>query len=131
MAEMLELKRQFLIEPISLAVRAQILDGCFDETLGYFEGSLDLDPRRGARVEDRDAAGEKRGKKIDRCHGEEKLRSDGPVIPKLLQHESQVSRAPMPPHNHARKWHTLMHAQFLIFLEHPWFFVSPYRFSCF
>ena len=60
-----------------------------------------------------------------------KLRSDGPVIPKLLQHESQVSRAPMPPHDHARRWHNLMHAQFLIYLEHPWFFVSPYRFPCF
>ena len=53
----------------------------------------------------------KRGKKIDRCHGEEKLSSDGPVIPKLLQHDVKVSRAPKPPHDHARRWHTLMHAR--------------------
>ena len=128
---MLELKRQFLIEPVSLAVGFQVLHGCFDETLSNLESSLDLDPRRGARVEDRDATGEERGKKIDRSNGEEKLRSDGPVIPKFLQHESQVSRAPMPPHNHARKWHTLRHDQFPIFLEHPWFFVSHLPISLF
>ena len=96
MAQMLELKRQLLIELVSLALGFQVPHGCFDEALSNLQSGLDLDPRRGARVQDRDAAGDERGKKIDRSNGEEKLGSDRPVIPKFLQHGSQVSRALTP-----------------------------------
>ena len=96
MAQMLELKRQLLIELVSLALGFQVPHGRFDEALSNLQSGLDLDPRRGARVQDRDAAGDERGKKIDRSNGEEKLGSDRPVIPKFLQHGSQVSRALTP-----------------------------------
>jgi hypothetical protein len=113
MAEMLELKRQFLVELVNLPLRAQIFDGRFDETLRHFERGFDLDPGCGARIQNRHGAGDDHGKKINRSDGYDKLRSDGPVIPKFLQHEFQVSKAPKPRTTACGLGATPMQAEFL------------------
>ncbi len=88
---MLELQRQFLIELREPSLRGQILHGRGDEALRHFQRGFHLDPRGRAGVEDRNRAGKQSGEKIDHSHRDEKLGSDRPVIPKLLQHASIVS----------------------------------------
>src|SRR5581483_6677745 len=89
MTQMLELERQLLVELVDLSLSAQVFDGGFDETLGDLERGLDLDPGCGARIKNGHDPRDDHGKKIDRPDRHEKLRSDRPVIPKLLQHDSK------------------------------------------
>jgi hypothetical protein len=64
--------------------------------LGDFERGLDFDARGGPRIEDRDGAGEKSGKEVDRSNRNEELRPDRPLIPQLLQHAALQSHRPWP-----------------------------------
>src|SRR5262245_30522081 len=97
---MFELQRKLLVEVVEPTLRSEVLHGRSDEALRHFERGLDLDPGRGAGIEDGDGAGKYRREEIDHPYGDEKLRPYRPVIPELLQHASIVSttRCPLPQH---------------------------------
>ena len=94
--EMLELERQLLLELVQAVFGCEFLHGRGDKALSNFERGFDFDAGRGARVDDGDDPGEKRRNKIDGAYGDQKLRPDRAVIPKLLQHGSIVSTPALP-----------------------------------
>jgi hypothetical protein len=96
MPQILEVKREVLVELSVFVAGRDVLQGRGDEMLGDFERGLDLDARGGSRIEDRDGAGEKGGKEVDRPNRNEELRPDRPLIPKLLQHAALQSHRHWP-----------------------------------
>jgi hypothetical protein len=96
MPQILEVKREVLVELSVFVAGRDVLQGRGDEMLGDFERGLDLDARGGSRIEDRDGAGEKGGKEVDRPNRNEELRPDRPLIPKLLQHAALQSHRQWP-----------------------------------